>query len=134
MKNWNKVIIIEDDKDISELIAYNLRKEGFSVVQSYDGLKAREKLNSAHFDIVILDIMLPGIDGFDICKEFNENKDYSRTFFIIVSAKSNSQDKLYAHILGADFYFTKPFNVAELINTVKEINSMQDREFVVKQK
>ncbi len=134
MKDSNKIIIIEDDRDINELIAYNLRKEGFSVEQLYDGLKAREKLNSGHFGVVILDIMLPGIDGFDICKEFNDNKDYSKTFFIIVSAKSNAQDKLYAHILGADFYFTKPFNVSELINTVKEINSMQDREFVVKAK
>jgi len=134
MKNLNRIVIIEDDRDINELIAYNLRKEGFFVEQLYDGLKAREKLNVEHFDIVILDIMLPGIDGFDICKEFNDNKDYSRTFFIIVSAKGNVQDKLYAHILGADFYFTKPFNVSELINTVKEISSMQDREYVVKQK
>jgi len=134
MKNSYKIIVIEDDKDINELIVYNLKKEGFFVDQLYDGLKAREKLSSEHFDIVILDIMLPGIDGFDICKEFNDNKDYSKTFFIIVSAKSNSQDKLYAHILGADFYFTKPFNVAELINTVKEISLMQDREFVVKPK
>lgn len=134
MKNSNKIIIIEDDRDINELIAYNLRKEGFPVEQLYDGLKAREKLNAEHFDIVILDIMLPGIDGFDICKEFNDNVGYFKTFFIIVSAKGNIQDKLYANILGADFYFTKPFNVSELTNTVKEINLMQDREFVVKQK
>jgi len=134
MKNSNRVIVIEDDRDISELIAYNLKKEGFSVEQLYDGLIASEKLRVEHFDIVILDIMLPGIDGFDICKEFNDNASYFKTFFIIVSAKGNIQDKLYANILGADFYFTKPFNVAELISTVKEISSMQDKEFVVKAK
>ena len=129
MENKSKVIVIEDDLDINELIAYNLKKEGFCVEQIYDGLLAQEKLNKEHFDIVILDIMLPGIDGFDLCKEFNDNKNYSKTFFIIVSVKNHAQDKLYAHILGADFYFTKPFDVGELVRTVKEIDLMQHKEF-----
>jgi len=131
MKDKNKVIVIEDDKDINELIAYNLKKEGFCVEQIYDGLLAQEKLNQEHFDIVILDIMLPGMDGFDLCKEFKENKNYSKTFFVIVSAKDHAQDKLYAHILGADFYFTKPFDVKALVNTIKEIDLMQHKEFTV---
>lgn len=134
MESKNTVIVVEDDKDINELIAYNLRKEGFYVEQIYDGLTAREKLNSGNFGIVILDLMLPGIDGFDLCKEFKENENYSRAFFVIVSARDHAQDKLYAHILGADFYFTKPFNVGALVSTVKEIGLMQRREFTVSHK
>lgn len=134
MRNKNKVIVIEDDKDINQLIAYNLKKEGFCVEQIYDGFLAQEKLNKEHFGIVILDIMLPGIDGFDLCKEFNDNENYFKTFFIIVSAKNSEQDKLYAHILGADLYFTKPFDVKALVSAVKEIDSMQRKEFTVSHK
>ena len=131
MKTENRIIVIEDDKDINMLIAYNLRKEGFVVEQCFDGLKACEKLRNEYFSIVILDIMLPGMDGFDICKEIKSNERGSRSFVIVVSAKCNQQDKLYANILGANHYFTKPFNVGMLINRVKEINAMLNKEYVV---
>ena len=130
----NKIIVVEDDKDINTLIAYNLRKNGFLVEQVFDGTQAIEKLKNEHFDIVILDIMLPGMDGFDICKELKGSGGSSRTFVIVVSAKSNPQDKLYAHILGADCYFTKPFNLASLMDVVREINTMRNKEFVVYEK
>ena len=69
MVNSKKVIIVEDDVDISNLIAYNLRKEGFVTEQVFDGLNARQRIKEDVFNIVILDIMLPGINGFEICKE-----------------------------------------------------------------
>ena len=125
----NRIIVIEDDKDINKLIAYNLKKEGFLVEQVYDGSKARQRLSESFFDIVILDIMLPGRDGFAICKEFKENEKYSRSFFIIASAKTEPKDRLYAHILGADLYFTKPFLVGELVEEVKKLNFMQNKEY-----
>jgi two-component system alkaline phosphatase synthesis response regulator PhoP len=134
MKNLKKIIVIEDDADINTLISYNLRKEGFSVEQAFDGFTAREKLANGYFNIVILDIMLPGIDGFDICKEIKGDDGLSKVFVVVVSAKSNPQDKLYAHILGADCYLTKPFKVETLVRTVKEISEMQNKEFEVTSK
>jgi len=135
MKNKTKIIIVEDDKDISTLIAYNLRKEGFYVEQLFDGDKASEKLKNEHFNIAIVDIMLPGLNGFDICREIKSGDDSSfGTFVIVVSAKTSQQDKLYAHIMGADCYFAKPFSVAVLLNAVREIREMQNKEYVVKQK
>jgi len=126
---------VEDDKDISALIAYNLRKEDFYVEQVFDGYEAAEKLKNEHFNIAIVDIMLPGINGFDICRKIKSGDSPSfGTFVIVVSAKSSQQDKLYAHIMGADCYFAKPFSVAILLTAVREIKAMQDKEFIVKQK
>ena len=127
-----KVIVIEDDRDISRLIAYNLDKEGFSVEQVYDGLEASNRLKDEEFNIVILDIMLPGMDGFDICKELKSSPSHAKTFVIIISAKTSAQNKLYANILGADYYLTKPFNINALIDIVKKLDDMGSRKFLVK--
>ena len=130
----NKIIVIEDDPDINKLVTYNLRKEGFIVEQAFDGDEAVERLKSEHFSIVILDIMLPGINGFDICKEIKEGDNSSKSFIIVISARSSNQDKLYAHILGADCYLSKPFRVGTLIEVVKEVQAMQNKNFTVKLK
>ncbi|TAM42259.1 response regulator transcription factor [bacterium] len=132
MTTEKRVIIVEDDKDINDLIAYNLRKEGFVVEQVFDGSDARKRLAEEVFNIVILDIMLPGIDGFDICREIKENPKQARTFIVVVSAKCRQQDKLYAHLLGADCYLTKPFSLLILLSAVKEISANLDKEFLVK--
>ncbi len=132
MLSVKKVLIIEDDKDINDLIAYNLRNEGFYAEQFFDGLSARKRLRKESFSIVILDIMLPGIDGFDICKLIKDDPRNFRTFIIVVSAKFHEQDKLYAHLLGADCYLSKPFNLASLLSTVREISANLDKEFLVK--
>ena len=84
----NKIIVIEDDSNINKLISYNLRKEGFIVEQVFDGDEAVKRLGSECFSIVILDIMLPGINGFDICKEIKENDNSSKSFIIVVSERS----------------------------------------------
>ncbi|MDP1853712.1 MAG: response regulator [Candidatus Omnitrophota bacterium] len=131
MKNEKKIIVIEDEKDINELIAYSLKKEGFAVSQVFDGIEAQRILENECFGIVILDIMLPGIDGFQICKAIKDNPAAFRTFIIIVSAKDHPDDKLYAHILGAHYYLTKPFSTKTLIDIVKEISTILEKEFTV---
>jgi len=128
----NRIFVVEDDPDINHLISYNLKKEGFTVESAYEGISASLRLKKEHFDIVILDIMLPGIDGFDICRQVKDSKDGHRTFIIIISARDYSEDKLYAHILGADSYFTKPFEVSRLLSEVKEMTSMLSQELTVK--
>ena len=132
MINDKKIIIVEDDKDISNLIAYNLAKEGFMIQQVFDGVSAMQRIKEDIFNIVILDIMLPGIDGFDICRQIKEDPRYSRSFIVVVSAKCHEQDKLYAHLLGADCYLTKPFSLASLLNVAKEISISLDKEYSVK--
>ena len=132
MANDKKIIIVEDDKDINNLMAYNLGKEGFLIEQVFNGVSAMQRIKEEVFNIVILDIMLPGVDGFDICKEIKSDLRYSRSFIVIVSAKGNEQDKLYAHLLGADCYLTKPFSLTVLLNAVKEISAALDKEYSVK--
>jgi len=132
LKDKIGILVVEDDRDINELIAYNLMKEGFAVTSVYDGLDARETLELEKFDIVILDIMLPGLGGFDICRLIRNNPKEFNTFILVVSAKVDSQDKLYAHILGADCYLTKPFSIARLIEIIKEVVFLKNKEFVVK--
>ena len=132
MPNDKKVIIVEDDKDINDLIAYNLRKSGFATEQVFDGLNAMQRIKAEVFNIVILDIMLPGIDGFDICRQIKEDPRYFRSFVVVVSAKCHEQDKLYAHLLGADCYLTKPFNLASLLSAVNEISEALEKKYLVR--
>lgn len=134
MKNNTRIIIIEDDPDTSSLIAYNLRKEGYIPEQVFDGAQAKAKLETEPFDIVILDVMLPAIDGFEICRLLKESRINNRSFVIMVSARCSQQDKLYAHILGADYYLSKPFSVAALIKVIHEVEQMQGKDFTVKYK
>jgi DNA-binding response OmpR family regulator len=129
-----KVLIVEDDPDINNLIAYNLQKEGFNIEQVFDGLSAQEKLKKESFNIVVLDIMLPGINGFDVCKMIKDDPRNFNTFIIVISAKSCQQDKLYAHLLGANYYLSKPFDLVDLLSTVRQISANLDKEFLVKLK
>ena len=126
-----RILVVEDDKDINGLIAYNLRKNGYSVEQVFDGDEAKEKLDSEFFPIVILDIMLPGIDGFDICRDIKESITGHKSYVIMVSAKGSEQDKLYAHILGADCYIQKPFLVKDLVSVVDEISLLSNKDYTV---
>lgn len=131
MVNDKKIIIVEDDRDISSLIAYNLNKEGYLTEQVFDGASAMQRIKEEVFNIVVLDIMLPGKDGFDICKEIKEDIRYSRSFIVVVSAKGHEEDKLYANLLGADYYLTKPFKLTSLLGAVSQISQSLDREYSV---
>ncbi len=134
MKDKRKALVVEDESDINTLIAYHLKKEGFSITQVFDGLEAKRLLDEEHFNIVVLDIMLPGLDGFEICRQIKDKKEAFDTFIMIVSARIANQDKLYAHILGADCYLTKPFSVSVLTETIREVSTYLEREFIVKNK
>jgi DNA-binding response OmpR family regulator len=131
MEKERRIIIVEDDLGINELIAYNLKKEGFLVEQVFSGEVAQRRISSNRYDVVILDIMLPGVDGFSLCRQIKEIAKNWRTFVIILSVRSSEQDKLYAHILGADCYLSKPFRISDLISVVKEFDSLSRREFTV---
>ncbi len=130
-KAEKKIIIIEDDKHINRLISYNLSKNGFRPESVYDGREAMHRLSGENFDIVILDIMLPGIDGFHICKSIKENPAAFKTFVVILTARAESQDKIYGNLVGADYYLTKPFSVAKLMEVINDLIALREKDFSI---
>jgi len=120
----NKVLIVEDEESIAEIEKDYLELSGFSVVIEKDGTVGLARALGEDFDIVILDLMLPGTDGFEICKRVREVKN---TPIILVSAKKEDIDKIRGLGLGADDYITKPFSPSELVARVKAHLSRYDR-------
>lgn len=116
-----KILIVEDEKEIAELIAYSLKKEKYDVSIALDGETALKKLRETVYDLVILDLMLPGIQGLEICKIIRNNSNMQKTGIIIVTAKSEEFDKITGLETGADDYITKPFSPRELIARVKAV-------------
>ena len=111
-----KIGIIEDEKNISDMIKYNLEKEGYEVFTAYDGKEGLELVEKEALDLLLLDIMLPHVDGLDICKKVRQKMD---TPIMIISAKADEFDKVLALELGADDYVTKPFSMREVMARVK---------------
>jgi two-component system alkaline phosphatase synthesis response regulator PhoP len=126
-----RILVVEDDDNLNKLIAYNLAKNGYAVESVYDGISAKEKLSKDVFDVVVLDIMLPGIDGFRICEFIKENPEAYKTFVVVLTARAEPLDKIYGNIVGTDYYLTKPFSVAKLMDIIKELIIIRDKEFSV---
>jgi two-component system response regulator VicR len=111
-----KVLIVEDEKSISDIIQFNLKKEGFEVDTAYDGESGLEKALNGKPDLILLDVMLPLLDGFEICKKVRES---SAVPILMLTAKEEEVDKVLGLELGADDYITKPFGMRELIARIK---------------
>ncbi len=120
----SRILIVEDEESIAELEKDYLELSGFDVEIENDGTAGMNRALSEDFDLFILDLMLPGTDGFDICKKIRENKN---TPIIMVSAKKDDIDKIHGLGLGADDYMTKPFSPSELVARVKAHLSRFDR-------
>jgi phosphate regulon transcriptional regulator PhoB len=116
-----KILIVEDEKEIADLISYALKKENFDVTVALDGERALEKLREESFDLVILDLMLPKIQGLEICKIIRNNPKIQKTGIIIVTAKGEEYDRIKGLEMGADDYITKPFSPRELLARIKAI-------------
>lgn len=114
----NKVLIIDDDKNICELLRMYIEKEGYITAIANDGKQALSLFNDKEFDIVLLDIMLPGMDGWEVCREIRKN---SWIPIIMLTAKDEVFDKVLGLELGADDYIVKPFDVKEVIARIKAV-------------
>lgn len=114
-----KVMIVDDEQNILELLEYNLKKEGFEVIRADTGEKAASLLEKTKPDIILLDQMLPGIDGLELLKRIRANSNFSDIPVIMVTARSEEIDKIIGLELGADDYVTKPFGVRELVARVR---------------
>ena len=111
-----KILVVDDEKPISDIIKFNLEKEGYEVVTAYDGEEALEKVESESPDLIILDLMLPKIDGLEVAKRVRAKHTMP---IIMVTAKDSELDKVLGLELGADDYVTKPFSNRELVARVK---------------
>ncbi len=111
-----KALVIDDDRGLADLVAFTLRREGFQVVQGYDGEAALQKWDKERPDLVVLDVNLPKLDGFAVCRRIREQAD---TPIILLTVRGEEDDIVRGLELGADDYVTKPFSIRELLARVK---------------
>ncbi len=118
-----RILLVDDEQSVQKLLAYPLRKEGYEVVPAMDGEEALERCRGQSFDLVVLDIMLPKLDGFDVCRQIRAQ---SSVPIIMLTAKAEEFDKVLGLELGADDYITKPFSMREFRSRVKAVLRRSD--------
>ena len=116
-----KILIIEDDPATARLVDYSLQHEGYQVITSSNGMEGLRKAHSESPDLVILDVMLPGMDGFEICHRLRADPDTSKLLILMFSAKAQEIDKNTGINVGADDYLTKPSAPAEIVSHVAKL-------------
>jgi len=116
-----KILVVDDEKDIVELIAYNLEQEGFAVVKAYNGETALEEIRTHKPHLMILDLMLPGIQGVEVCRRIRSDPEHAALPIIMLTAKTGEVDTVLGLEVGADDYVTKPFSVKELMARVRSL-------------
>lgn len=116
-----KILIVDDEEHIRELIKFNLDTNGYRTICADNGLEALRMVKSENPQLILLDVMLPNMDGYDVCKEIRRDNSISSTPIIMITAKGEEFDKVLGLELGADDYMTKPFSIRELIARVKAI-------------
>ena len=115
------VLVVDDEADLVELVSYNLKKEGFAVDSTLDGEQALSKIRKKKYDLLILDLMLPGLQGMELCRILRNDPKTSGLPIIMLTAKGEELDKVLGLEMGADDYMTKPFSLSELVARVKAV-------------
>jgi two-component system response regulator VicR len=111
-----KILIVDDEKNIVDIVKYNLNKDGYETIEAYDGEAGYKLAVSENPDLILLDIMMPLMDGYEVCKQIRKT---SQVPIIMLTARAEELDKVFGFELGADDYVTKPFSVRELMARVK---------------
>lgn len=120
-KHLGRVLVVEDEPDVLQLIRVNLVKEGYEVVPAINGVEALKRAKDSNPDIVLLDIMLPEFDGWDVCRRLKQEAATHAIPIIIVTGRAEEKDKVLGLELGADDYVTKPFSPRELIARIRAV-------------
>lgn len=120
-KSGQKILIIEDEKALVDALVYNLEREGYQAIASFDGQEGLRKAINIVPDFILLDVMLPSLNGIDILRELRSNERTKQIPIIVVSAKSEETDQVVGFSLGADDYVTKPFSVKVLLQRIKAL-------------
>ena len=113
-----RILLVDDEQSVQKLLAYPLRKEGYDVVAAVDGEEALDRFQEAPFDLVVLDVMLPRVDGFEVCRKLRAR---SSVPIIMLTARTDEFDKVLGLELGADDYITKPFSMREFRSRIKAV-------------
>jgi two-component system phosphate regulon response regulator PhoB len=116
-----RILIIEDERGLTEVLEYNLKREGYETVVAHDGQEGLRKAQTVLPDLILLDVMLPGLSGFDVCRELRAGERTREIPIIIISAKSEETDQIVGFSLGADDYVTKPFHIKVLLQRIKAL-------------
>src|SRR5690554_1094239 len=124
-----RILIVEDESNILELVSYNLEKEGWLVSKAKTGEEGWEKIQEEHPDLILLDLMLPGIDGLEICRRTRQNKLTRDIPIIILTAKAEEADRVLGLESGADDYVTKPFSPRELVARIRAVLRRMDKSY-----
>jgi DNA-binding response OmpR family regulator len=114
----NRILLVDDDPGVLDVVAFMLRREGFEVDEERDGTAALERARARSYDIVVLDVMLPGMSGTDVCRALRSESDVP---IVMLTARDAEIDRVLGLELGADDYVTKPFSTAELLSRVRAI-------------
>jgi two-component system alkaline phosphatase synthesis response regulator PhoP/two-component system response regulator VicR len=121
-----KVLVCDDERHIVRLIQVNLERQGYNVVTAFDGKEGLEKIRSEKPNLVVLDVMMPYMDGFEVLKTIRREPDTENLPVIMLTAKAQDKDVFEGYHYGADMYLTKPFNPMELVTFVKRIAQGND--------
>jgi two-component system response regulator RegX3 len=113
-----RILVVDDERDILEPVTYALEQDGFEVVQAEDGIIALDLARRGGFDVVVLDVMLPGMSGIDVCRVLRAESDIP---IVMLTARDDEVDRVLGLELGADDYVTKPFSTAELVSRIRAI-------------
>ena len=116
-----KILLVEDEKNIAKVVSYNLEKEGYQVLLAKDGEEALELARGSGPDLVLLDLMLPKMDGLEVCRQIRSDSKISRLPIIMLTAKTQETDRVVGLEMGADDYIPKPFSPRELVARVKAV-------------
>ena len=123
-----RILIIEDEKDLAELLVYNLEREGFSATCVHDGLIGLEQVGSELPDLILLDLMLPGMLGTEVCKFLRRDPRTARIPVLMLTAKGDEIDRVVGFEVGADDYIVKPFSMREIILRIKAVLRRNEQE------
>ncbi len=122
-----KILVVDDERQIVKLVEINLRKAGYDVICAYDGVEALEKVQSDRPDMIVLDVMMPRMNGFDVLKKLQSNPDTEQIPVIMLTAKAQDADIFAGWQSGVSSYLTKPFNPRELLTFVQRIFESLDQ-------
>jgi two-component system alkaline phosphatase synthesis response regulator PhoP len=121
MENKHKILLVEDEENLREILKYQLENAGYQVYTAADGMEALNLARKYKVDLIILDLMLPKLDGFTVCRLLKFSEQYKKIPLIMITARTNPEDKERGLGMGADFYFTKPLNKEELLEKIAEL-------------
>lgn len=117
----NTIMVVEDESELSEVLEYNLRRAGYHVVQATDGLQAMEKIRQEPPDLLLLDLMLPGADGWEVCRYLSQHAELRTLPIIIFTARSTREDFDQARQFNLAGFFTKPYATADVVRHVEKV-------------